>query len=70
MRTYKGDPYWITTRYAGECSNCGEVIPRGERAFYYPKGRYLYCKHNGCGDTAAADFNSCAMDEATYNGAW
>ena len=70
MKRYKGDPYWLTCRYPGKCANCDEVIPRGARAFYYPKGRYLYCKRNGCGDTAEADFNAHAFDEAVYNGQW
>lgn len=64
------DPYWLYVRYAGVCSVCGEPIPQGQRAFYYPNGRKLLCFRDGCGEAAAADFRAAAADEAAYAGGY
>lgn len=69
---YSCDPYWITARYAGTCAGCGVAIDKGERAFYYPSGRKLYCSHpdDGCGETHAAEFESRAFDEDIAPAVW
>jgi len=40
----KGDPYYITVRYPGECSICHRKIYPGERALYFPRKRGLQCE--------------------------
>ena len=65
MNRYAGDPYWIEVRYAGKCSRCGNPLPRGARAFYFPKGKEIYCQT--CGQPEADSFAEAARDEATYN---
>jgi hypothetical protein len=55
-RTVSGDPYWITIKYPGHCHKCHAPIERGERAFYYPKGRYLFGEKCGHGAEAEGDF--------------
>lgn len=67
MKRYALDPYWLTVRFAGTCHTCGRPIKRGERAFYYPNGKHLFCEAPACGQAAAADFHACAEDEAFYN---
>ena len=63
MQYYRDDPRWISTKFKGRCHRCGKVIKRGERAFYYPKGRHLFCD-GPCGQAADTDFTACAQDEA------
>jgi hypothetical protein len=70
MRRYSGDPYWITARYAGRCVRCGRTIPKGERAFYYPNGKGLYCQAALCGEQCAAEFQGATEDEDTYAGGY
>jgi len=67
VERYKGDPYWMMTKYPGACSSCGEKISRGSRAFYFPKGRTLLGEACGCGEVAAQRFAAEAADEAAYN---
>jgi hypothetical protein len=68
MRRYAGDPYWTAARYASACTQCKRIVRRGERIFYYPKGRSVYCEQ--CGEGAAADFRAAAADEETYAGGY
>lgn len=63
--SYKGDPYWITARYAGNCNKCGEKINPGDRIFYYPKGSYCY--KGDCAIAAEKDFVALVQDEDFYN---
>jgi hypothetical protein len=63
---YRMDPYWLTTRYPGECSHCGSPIPKGSPAWYYPKGKRLNCEP--CGRPMAAEFEAAAWDEDRYSG--
>ena len=55
-RTVSGDPYWMTVRYPGHCHKCHAPIERGEQAFFYPKGRYLFGEKCGHGKEAEDDF--------------
>jgi hypothetical protein len=68
MKRYALDPYWMTARYPGTCRQCGRTIKRGERAFYYPNGKHLFCATGrDCGQVASADFDAAANDEAFMN---
>jgi len=66
MRTYDGDPYWITLRYPGMCAGCGCKISKGTDAFRYKDGS-LYGEACGCGETAENDFQALAHDECMYH---
>lgn len=62
MPRYRGDPRWITTRYPATCAKCEEKIPKGQRAFYFPRERRMFC--GKCGEDDAAAFSAAAWDEA------
>lgn len=69
MKRYSGrDPYWLIVRYAGSCKTCGQAIPKGTRAFYYPNNHALLCPEHS--EAAATDFRACAFYEAVYNGGY
>lgn len=61
--SYRGDPRWITVRYPANCYKCGRDIKKGDRAFYYPKGKNLYCDGAACGQAADRDFQDMAAVE-------
>lgn len=61
MPRYPGDPRWITTRYPSECAGCKSKLPKGARAYYFPKNRTIFCET--CGEPRAARFNAEAWDE-------
>jgi hypothetical protein len=63
MSHYKNDPYWITARF-GECEECRAPL-KEKRAFYYPKGKHIYCED--CGGLRAAEFTAAVQDEDFYN---
>jgi hypothetical protein len=58
FRSVPGDPRWITVKYSGHCHKCHKPIEKGEQAFYYPKGHYLFGEKCGCGKAAENDFTS------------
>lgn len=61
------DPYWMTARFAGPSNNRnGQSINKGDRIFYYPNGRQSFVGAEA--EAAAADFKSCANDEAFMTG--
>jgi len=64
---YSGDPYWTTARFTSKCRKCGKVIMKGERIFYYPKGKYVFCDSDGCGHAESRSFEAAAQDEWNYN---
>ena len=68
--TYSRDPRWLTVKYGCKCAKCGKDIKKGEEGFYYPSCRSMYCADDKCGGAASRDFESCAFDEAVYNGSW
>jgi hypothetical protein len=65
-RHYKGDPRWITARYAGKCSKTGEPFAAGARVFYYPNGGQVYA--GAAAEAAEADFRNMAEQEAYFGG--
>lgn len=65
MKTYAKDPYWTTARFDSVAAN-GDTIKKGDRIFYYPNGRQSFVGQAAI--EAAADFESCAQDEAFQNG--
>ena len=66
MRYVKGDPYWITVRREQLCDACGTWIAKGDRGFWWPKGRRLECMI--CGESSSARFWSEVTDEITAGG--
>lgn len=68
MPRYAGDPRWIEARYAGACRRCGRDVKPGERVFYYPRERAIYCAADGCGGAESARFESAAFDEDVLGG--
>jgi len=65
---YRGDPYWLTAKYAGTCRRCGRPIRPGEHVFYYPKTKSVYCSEPGCGEKESNSFHEAVQDEDFYNG--
>ena len=51
MSPYSGDPRWIEALFTSPCADCPAIIAKGQRAFYVPNGRKLYCAH--CGEARA-----------------
>ncbi len=68
-KRYSGDPYWLTLKYQGTCSRCGDAIPRGADAFRFKSGA-LYCTKEECGGKESRAFESAAFDESMYTGNW
>lgn len=66
MYYVKGDPYWLNARYAGACKGCGAPIGRGDRVFYWPKGKRVECRL--CGELAERRFLAEVQDEITSGG--
>lgn len=66
-RYYAGDPHWITARFTSTCARCQTTIKRGDGAWYYPKGRHIYCTSEGCGKQEARAFQAAVEDENLYN---
>jgi hypothetical protein len=64
MARYKGDPRWIVVKFKGNrCARCRRLINPGERGFYYPEDRSLYCEGEQCGKAASREFGARAFDE-------
>lgn len=63
MPKYKSDPRWINVKFDGGCVRCKRPIGRGERAFYFPEDRSLYCEREECGRAASREFDARAFDE-------
>jgi hypothetical protein len=59
MPKYKDDPRQITAGY-GRCETC-ETELAGKQAYYWPKGRHVYCLK--CGEQSYREFLSAAADE-------
>jgi hypothetical protein len=67
MRRYRvgRDPYWLTARYDGTCSKCGERFRRGERVFWFPNGKRAY--YGECANAEARTFAAAATAEQVTN---
>ena len=63
---YSRDPFWLVARFGSKCADCGQVIRKGDDAFYYPIGKRILGKPCGHADTASRDFQAHAYDEATF----
>lgn len=62
--SYPRDPGWLTAKFPSDCAgNCGQRIAKGDRIFYYPKGKRAYGERCGCGDANSRDFAAHAFDE-------
>lgn len=72
MSRYSNDPRWITAKFDSVCTrkDCGEIIKKGERCFYYPSARSCYCQKDDCGGQASRDFEAAAHDESFMTGCW
>ena len=57
------DPYWTQARYPSECRRCKREIRRGERIYYYPNGRAVYCADDACGGSCHREFSAAALAE-------
>jgi hypothetical protein len=66
MKTYSGDPYWMTAKFPGTCAKTGVPFKRGDRVFYYPRDRKCYVGE--AAEAASRDFEACAQDEAFASG--
>lgn len=63
--SYRNDPYWITARWPGLDAK-GLAFRKGDRVFYFPKGKTIYAGQNA--DEASRRFESERADEDVYNG--
>ena len=63
MPHYGGDPRWIQTRHADRYQGCDTALPRGARAFYFPRGKRLY----GAACCDKADHEARAFDSAAFD---
>lgn len=68
MRRYHNDPKWITARFASRCDQCGAEIKKGDRLYWFPRGKRGYCETHG--QEHAARFEAEAFDEAMVSGNW
>lgn len=60
----KDDPRWIKTKYGPcFCTHCKVRIEKGDEAFYFPIGRFLFCKTETCGLQKERDFTAALQDE-------
>lgn len=64
---YQSDPYWTTAKFTSRCEKCKRIIKKGEQIFYYPKGKYVFCNFDSCGQTESQSFEAAAQDEWNYN---
>jgi len=64
---YSGDPYFTTAKFTSTCTRCKEQISRGERIFYFPRTKDVYCAGDGCGGAESRSFEAAAQDEYFYN---
>jgi len=45
-RYVNSDPYWLAARFGSVCT-CGKAIRKGDRIFYFPKGKRAFCEPCG-----------------------
>jgi hypothetical protein len=66
MAQYRNDPYWLQAKFNGVCGNCDGKIKTGDRAFYYPIGKRIFCNAEDCGQRISREFESASTDESGY----
>jgi len=64
---YSGDPYWLRAKFSSCCSRCKKEINRGDRIFYYPRTKDVFCSGGSCGGAESRSFEAAAQDEYFYN---
>lgn len=64
--TYSNDPRWINARFESICAHCGKKIKRGDRVFYYPLHKRVFCDGDSCGKHCERDFRNCCEAEDYY----
>jgi DNA repair protein RadC len=62
-----GDPYWLRAKFSGSCSRCKKEIKGGDRIFYFPKTKDVFCDGDLCGTAESSSFEAAAQDEFFYN---
>ena len=57
-------PYWILTRYGGQCANpqCRRGIRKDEEALYFPDTCRLLCNWEPCGRRAELEMRARQYD--------
>ena len=64
---YSGDPYWLTAKFSSSCSRCKTEIKKGDKIFYFPRTKDVFCAAGSCGDAESRSFEAAAQDEFYYN---
>jgi hypothetical protein len=67
MAQYRNDPRWIEARFQSKCGKCGDAVLKGDKVYYYPLEKKVFCKKDDCSGSCERDFSSCAFDEMVYN---
>lgn len=69
MSQYSGDPRFISAKFESNCNKpeCGALIRKNDKVFYYPNGRKIFCPK--CSVKISAEFEAAVADEAFMSGA-
>ena len=62
-RSYPKDPLWIKAKFLSVCCRCKRQIKKGDKAFYYPNSKTIYCESDSCGKQEERDFAANMFDE-------
>lgn len=62
---YSRDPRWLTARFPSTCKECGETVRKGQKAFYFPATKAIFCRT--CGQPHSARFEAERFDEDMMN---
>jgi hypothetical protein len=60
-------PFWLTVKYAGECSRCKAKLNKGDTALYFSSTRTMLCNGEDCGKQHDRDMAAAEFDEAQYS---
>ena len=66
-RFQNNDPKWITAKFPSKCTCCDRNIQTGEKAFWFPVGKYVFCDLDPCGVKQHKTFTAAVQDEDNYN---
>lgn len=64
---YSQDPKWINAKFNSRCHRCQCEIKKGDKLFYYPRCKTVYCDKDDCGKKESASFEASAQDEYNYS---